>query len=293
MILTSSTPYALLDLVEAKILSVQRDFVAKATQLAKDVGGHMVLANKVLPPMVIPDERALEADRATDLLVITWYPTSEAGESAFAARKEWADQFAHRSYAMQPIMPFALKIYNAVLFTQGLFNRAVVPINAVPTNVVTTSEDQQQIQSLIATADIVQGAGIYEGNWTQQLELSNNQPIWMLNFIEYAEEANFADHAEHAPIEPISGAQAYGEYGKRMGTSLAAVGGRVAFRAMLLEPLSGTDDGQWHEIAIATYPSTRALMTMYAQPAYRAAHVYRKAGLARTRLVATQPIAEE
>jgi len=286
--MTSSTPYALLDLVEAKTPAVQRDFVTKATQLAKDVGGRLALANKVLPLMVIPDERALKADRATDLLVITWYPTREAGETAFAARKEWKGQFAHRTYASQPVMPFALKIYNAALFTLGLFNRAVVQKNVVP-----SSEEQQQIQSLIATGDIVQGAGIYEGNWTQQLELSNNQPIWMLNFIEYAEEANFAIHAEHTPAESIPGAEAYGEYGKRMGTSLAAVGGRVAWRGTPLEPSSGTDDGQWHEIAIATYPSTQALMTMYAQPAYRAAHVYRKAGLARTRLVATQPIAEE
>ena len=281
--MTRPTPYALLDLVEAKTPAVQRDFVTKATQLAKDVGGRRALANRVLPPMVIPDERALEADRATDLLVITWYPTTEAGETAFAARKKWADQFAHRTYATQPIMPFALKINSAVLFTLGLFNRAAVP----------TSEDQQQIQSLIATADIVQGVGIYEGNWTEQLELSNNQPIWMLNFLEYTEEANFEVHAEDAPAEPISGAEAYGEYGKRMATSLAAVDGRVAWRSTPVEPLSGTDDGQWHEIAIATYPSIPALMTMYAQPAYRAAHVYRQAGLARTRLVATQPIAEE
>ena len=281
--MTRSTPYALLDLVEAKTPAVQHDFVAKAKQLAEDVGGRLALANKVLPPMVIPDERALEADRATNLLVITWYPKTEAGETAFAARKEWKDQFAYRTYASQPIMPFALKINSAVLYTLGLFNRAAVP----------SSEDERQIQSLIATADIVQGAGIYEGNWTQQLELSDDKPIWMLNFLEYAKQANFEAQTEHAPAKPVSGAQAYGEYGKRMATSLAAVGGRVAWRSTAVKPLSGTDDGQWHEIAIATYPSTQALMTMYAQPAYRAAHVYRKAGLARTRLVATQPIAEE
>ena len=281
--MTRSTPYALLDLVEAKTPAVQHDFVAKAKQLAEDVGGRLALVNKVLPPMVIPDERALEADRSTDLLVITWYPKTEAGETAFAARKEWKDQFAYRTYASQPIMPFALKINSALLYTLGLFNRAAVP----------SSEDQRQIQSLIATADIVQGAGIYEGNWTQQLELSNNKPIWMLNFLEYAKQANFEAQTEHPPAKPVSGAQAYGEYGKRMAASLAAVGGRVAWRSTAVKPLSDTDDGQWHEIAIATYPSTQALMTMYAQPAYRAAHVYRKAGLARTRLVATQPIAEE
>ena len=278
-----SKPYALLDLVEAKTPALQREFVRKATQLANAVVGRLALANKALPPMFVPDERAMEADRATDLLVITWYPTMDAGEAAFAARKEWADQFLYRTYATQPIMPFVLKINNAVLFMLGLFNRAAA----------STYEDQQQIQSLIATADIVQGVGIYEGDWTEQLELSNNQPIWMLNFLEYTEEANFEVDAEHASAKPISGAKAYAEYGDRMATSLASVGGRIVWRSTAPKQLSGTDDGQWHEIAIATYPSTQALLTMYARPAYRAAHVYRKAGLARTRLVATQPIAEE
>ena len=276
-------PYALLDLVEAKTPGLQRDFLRKAAKLAKEVGGRLVLANKVLPPLFVPDERAIEADRATDSLVITWYPTTEAGEAAFSARKEWADQFIYRTYATQPIMPFVLKINNAVLFTLGLFNRAAR----------SRYEDQEQIQSLIATADIVQGVGIFEGNWTEQLELSNNQPIWMLNFLEYTEEANFAADAEYASTEPISGAKAYAEYGDRMATSLASVGGRIAWRSSAPKQLSGTDDGRWHEIAIATYPSIQALLTMYARPAYRAAHVYRNAGLARTRLVATQPIIED
>jgi hypothetical protein len=34
------------------------------------------------------------------------------------------------------------------------------------------------------------------------------------------------------------------------------------------------------------------MMTMLALPKYRAAHVHRAAGLARTRLLATQPIAD-
>ena len=276
-------PYALLDLVEAKTPGLQRDFLRKAAKLAKEVGGRLVLANKVLPPLFVPDERAIEADRATDSLVITWYPTTEAGEAAFSARKEWADQFIYRTYATQPIMPFVLKINNAVLFTLGLFNRAAR----------SRYEGQEQIQSLIATADIVQGVGIFEGNWTEQLELSNNQPIWMLNFLEYTEEANFAADVEYASTEPISGAKAYAEYGDRMATSLASVGGRIVWRSTAPKQLSGIDDGRWHEIAIATYPSAKALLTMYARPAYRAAHVYRNASLARTRLVATQPITEE
>ena len=281
--LTRPTPYALVDLVEAETPVVRSAFIAEATRLANEVGGGLTLANKVLPPIAIPDKRALAADRATDLLVITWYPTREAGELALAARKDWADQFVSRTYATQPINPLALKMSGAVLFTLGLFNRAALP----------EGEYDQQIESLIRTAGIVQGAGIYEGNWAEQLRLSDNQPVWMLNFLEYAEEANYGDHARMGSTESISGAEAYDRYFNEMAASLAAVGGRVAFASTALEPLPGTDDGQWHDISIATYPSIQALITMYAQTAYRDAHVHRIAGLARTRLVATQPIAEE
>ena len=281
--LTRPTPYTLVDLVEADTPEVRQAFVAEATRLAKEAGGGLMLANKVLPPIVIPDENALAADRSTDLLVITWYPTREAGELAFAARKEWANQFVNRTYATQPINPYALKMTGAVLFTLGVFNHAAVP----------ASEDEQKIDSLISTASIVQGAGIYEGKWTEQLRLSDNQPIWMLNFLEYAEKASYGDDVKQSATESISGAEAYDKYFNEMATSLAAVGGRVAFASTALEPLPGTDDGQWHDISIATYPSMQALITMYAQPAYRDAHVHRIAGLARTRLVATQPIAEE
>jgi len=74
--------------------------------------------------------------------------------------------------------------------------------------------------------------------------------------------------------------------------SLGAVGGRVEWSSRGVGSLSGTHDGEWHQIAIAVYPSPVAMMTMLALPKYRAAHVHREAGLARTRLLATQPMEE-
>ena len=275
-----SSRYALVDLVETKTPDELRSFVTQATQRAEDTGGHLVLAHKMLPPVVIPDQRAADADRATNLLVITEYPTRTAGESAFADRVNWAEQHACRTYATRPMHSIQLRIIATVFSAMEFFNRVEVA----------DEDNQQQIESLIETSHIVQGAGIYEGDWISQLELSNGQPIWMLNFLEYAEEANYRDHPEAAPGKPFSGAAAYEKYGNSMGPSLAGVGGRIAWKSTALDPLPGTDDGQWHDIAIATYPSVQALMTMYAQPAYRAAHVHRLAGLARTRLVATQPI---
>jgi uncharacterized protein (DUF1330 family) len=74
--------------------------------------------------------------------------------------------------------------------------------------------------------------------------------------------------------------------------TLGAVGGRVGWSSRSIGQIEGTDDGKWHQIVIAVYPSPAAMMTMLAQPKYRAAHVHREAGLARTRLLATQPIEE-
>lgn len=275
-----SNPYALVDLVETKTPEELRSFVTQATQHAEDMGGHLTLAHKVLPPMVISDERAAAADRASNLLVITRYSSSDAGEAALAARKSWVEQYTHRTYATTPAHPIELRILRTIFSLIELFSRVEV----------SGEGNQQQIESLIETSHIVQGAGIYEGDWSGQLKLSNNQPIWMLNFLEYTEEADYGAHPEAAPNKSISGKAAYKKYGDGMATSLACVGGRIGWKSNALKPLSGTDDGHWDEIAIAVYPSTRALMTMYAQPAYRAAHVHRLAGLARTRLVATQPI---
>jgi hypothetical protein len=53
-----------------------------------------------------------------------------------------------------------------------------------------------------------------------------------------------------------------------------------------------TGHGRWHQIAVAVYPSPAAMMTMLALPKYRTAHVHRAAALTRTRLLATQPIAD-
>ncbi len=277
-----SGSYALVDLVEAKAPDELRSFVTHASQHAEDMGGHLVLAHKMLPPVVIPDQRAADADRATNLLVITEYPTRAAGESAFAARASWDEQYDCRTYATRPMHSIKLRIIATVFSALEFFNRIEVA----------DEDNQERIDALIETSHIVQGAGIYEVDWMNQLKLSHGKPIWMLNFLEYAEEANYREHPEATPGKPLSGAEAYEIYGNSIGPSLAGVGGRVDWRSSVLEPLPGTDDGQWHEISIATYPSVQALMTMYAQPAYRAAHVHRLAGLARTRLVATQPIQE-
>ena len=161
---------------------------------------------------------------------------------------------------------------------------------------VPKTDDAQKLESLIDAAHILgeqPEGGIYEARWSELAERAGDRPIWMLNFLEFAETAVYGDDAQAVvPSAPISGARAYQRYGRGMIGSLAAVGGRIGWSGHSIGQLPGTDDGKWHQVAIAVYPSPAAMMTMLALPKYRAAHVHRAAGLARTRLLATQPIGD-
>jgi len=277
-------PVALIDLVETKTPEANHAFVALVTQLTEEVGGRRVLANEVIVPMIVSDERASKSDHATRLLVVTWYPTKQAGQIALAKRQERGPELfteSIRTYALRPVGRIESLFGRTLPFSLGLLGRKPVP----------KIDDAQKLQSLIDDA-LILGEQPDEARWTELAERAGDRPIWMLNFLEFAETAVYADDAQDAaPSTPISGAAAYERYGRGMISSLAAVGGRVGWSGRSIGELPGTDDGQWHQVAIAVYPSPAAMMTMLALPKYRAAHVHRAAGLARTRLLATQPIA--
>jgi len=278
-------PVALIDLVETKTPEANRAFVRRVTQLSEEVGGLRVLANEVIIPMIVSDERASQSDWATRLLVVTQYPTTQACQIALAKRKEWAPELVTesiRTYAARPVGRIESLFGRTLPYSLGLLGRKPVP----------KIDDAQKLESLIDAA-LILGEQPDEARWGELAECAGDRPIWMLNFLEFAETAVYGDDAQDvAPSTKISGARAYERYGRGMIGSLAAVGGRVGWSGRSVGQLAGTDDGQWHQVAIAVYPSPAAMMTMLALPKYRAAHVHRAAGLARTRLLATQPIAD-
>ncbi len=280
-------PVALIDLVETKTPEANAAFVTQVTQLAEDTGGRRVLANEAIVPMIVPDERASKPDHATGLLVVTQYPTPQAGRIALAKRKEWGPELSTdsiRTYTARPAGGIESLVERTLPSALGLLGRTPIP----------NIEDAQQLESLIDAAHILGDnpeSGIYEARWTELVERAGDRPIWMLNFLEFAETAVYGEDAQDiTPSAPVSGARAYEHYGRGMIGSLGAVGGRVGWSSRSIGQLPGTDDGKWHQIVIAVYPSPVAMMTMLALPKYRAAHVHREAGLARTRLLATQPI---
>jgi len=278
-------PVALIDLVETKTPEANRAFVTLVTQLTEEVGGRRVLANEVIVPMIVSDERASKSDQATRLLVVTQYPTRQAGQIALAKRKEWGPELFTepiRTYAARPVGRIESLFGRTLPYSLGLLGRKPVP----------KIDDAQKLESLIDAA-LILGEQPDEARWTKLAERAGDRPIWMLNFLEFAETAVYTQDAQEvAPSTKISGAAAYQLYGREMIGSLGAVGGRVGWSSRSIGQLPGTDDGKWHQVAIAVYPSPAAMMTMLALPKYRAAHVHRAAGLARTRLLATQPIAD-
>jgi len=278
-------PVALIDLVETKTPEANRAFVTLVTQLTEEVGGRRVLANEVIAPMIVPDERASKSDHATGLPVVTWYPTKQAGQIALAKRKEWGSELGAesiRTYTARPSGGLESLIERTLPSALGLLGRKPVP----------KIDDTQKLKLLIDAA-LILGEEPDEARWTKLAERATDRPIWMLNFLEFAETAVYSDDAQDvASSTPISCAAAYPLYGRGMIGSLGAVGGRVGWSSRSIGSLPGTDDGNWHQVVIAVYPSPAAMMTMLALPKYRAAHVHRAAGLARTRLLATQPIAD-
>ncbi|MDE0911647.1 MAG: hypothetical protein OSB60_14390, partial [Myxococcota bacterium] len=276
-------PVALIDLVETKTPEANRAFVTKATQIARETGGRRVLANKAIVPMIVPDKRASKPDHATGLFVVTWYPTPEAGRIALAKRKEWGPELSTdpiRTYTLRPSRGIESFVQRTLPSALGLLARTPVP----------KIDDEQKLESLIEGA-LILGEEPDEARWARLAERAGDRPIWMLNFLEYAETAVYAhDTQDAAPLTKISGDAAYQLYVRGMIGTLGAVGGRVGWSGRRISALPGTDDGHWHQVAIAVYPSPAAMMTMLAQPKYRAAHVHRAAALARTRLLATQPI---
>ena len=75
---------ALIDLVETKTTEATRACATRLGEIAEASGGHRVLANEVLLPMVVSGERASKSDQATRLLVVTRYPSKKSGVMALA-----------------------------------------------------------------------------------------------------------------------------------------------------------------------------------------------------------------
>ena len=281
---------ALVDLVETKSSEESRAFVTLVTQLATEVGGRRVIANETLVPMTIPDENSTKPDNATRLLVVTEYPTTQACLIALAKRKERGpERFTEtiRTYAARPWSGVQAAVIRTIMKTLSFVGHASVP----RIDRVDGAEILEKLVRASAIHDELPDIGIEGARWSELALRAGDRPIWMLNFLSFRTTAVYPGREADVPGDSAtSGERAYARYGQGLLRPLTRVGGHIAWTSRSVGLLPDTHEGDWDQIAIAVYPSPAAMLTMLGDPAYKAAHVHRVAGLLRTRLLATQPL---
>lgn len=111
----------------------------------------------------------------------------------------------------------------------------------------------------------------------------------MFNFLKYRETADYADARA---ADAGSGEAAYGRYGMVAMQTVMRTGGKLHFAGRVkavLHEAAGWDMGsEWHDVAVMSYPTPGAILSMERVDAYRAALKHRDAGLDATIVTATQ-----
>ena len=119
-------------------------------------------------------------------------------------------------------------------------------------------------------------------------DLPRDEPIHMLNLLQYREQAEYPDGHENAD-KGWTGRRAYEEYGKTSGPIFRRVGGSIVWRGTYDTVVTGPEAMQWHDGFVAQYPNAGAFFEMIKDAEYQKAVVNRTAALADSRLVRFKP----
>ena len=107
-------------------------------------------------------------------------------------------------------------------------------------------------------------------------ESGTDGPIYMLNLLKFKKKAEYEDGRE----TDLTGAEAYALYGTEVSKILVKLGGGALFNAAVERLMLGEVEELWDSVAIAMYPSRKAMMEMIQSREYQAIHHHRDAGLA-------------
>ena len=108
------------------------------------------------------------------------------------------------------------------------------------------------------------------------IEPGHDDPIYMLNLLKFKEKAEYEDGRETG----LSGQEAYAIYGVAVSKLIRKAGGEAVFSARVERLMLGEVEELWDWVAIAMYPSRKAMFEMVSSPEYQEAAVHRTAGLA-------------
>jgi len=101
-------------------------------------------------------------------------------------------------------------------------------------------------------------------------------PIHMVNLLKFRDKAAYADGSD----AELSGREAYDRYSAAVAQIITAHGGGISFFGNVSRLMLGEVEELWDQVAIAWYPSRKAMMDMINSEEYQAIHVHREAGLA-------------
>jgi uncharacterized protein (DUF1330 family) len=108
------------------------------------------------------------------------------------------------------------------------------------------------------------------------LEGDNETPIAMVNLLKFKKNAEYEDGRD----SDLSGRDAYAIYGLEVAEHLKKVGGSFVFSGSVSRLMLGEVEDLWDAVAIARYPSRKAMLEMMMDQAYQESEKHRAAGLA-------------
>ena len=100
-------------------------------------------------------------------------------------------------------------------------------------------------------------------------------PISMVNLLKYKDKAIYEDGQD----TNLTGEEAYGLYAVEVINLVEKYGGEFLFAGKVSRLMLGEVENLWDSIAIAKYPSRKAMLDMTMDPEYQKIHVHRDAGL--------------
>ncbi len=100
--------------------------------------------------------------------------------------------------------------------------------------------------------------------------------IHMVNLLKFKDKAEYEDGRQ----TDLTGQEAYQIYAKEVQEHLQKVGGKLIFSGQVSRLMLGEVEELWDWIAIAEYPSRKAMRSMIMDKDYRKSEEHRSAGLA-------------
>ena len=109
--------------------------------------------------------------------------------------------------------------------------------------------------------------------------------IHMVNLLKFKGKAEYEDGRQ----TDLTGQEAYQIYAKEVQGHLQKVGGKLIFSGQVSRLMLGEVEELWDWIAIAEYPSRKAMRSMIMDKDYRNSEEHRSAGLAGQLNIETKP----